>query len=46
MTAEDVKLEQSLRLEALECLGVLLESLRDWVAGDCREDKSADEGGE
>ena len=46
MTAEDVKLEQSLRLEALECLGVLLESLRDWVAGDCREDKSAEEGGE
>ena len=45
MTAEDVKLEQSLRLEALECLGVLLESLRGWVAGDCREDKSAEEGG-
>lgn len=45
MTAEDVKLEQSLRLEALECLGVLLESLRNWVNGDCRED-AAEEGGE
>ena len=30
---DDLAREQSLRLEALECLGVLLESLRDWVAG-------------
>ena len=30
---DDLEREQSLRLEALECLVVLLESLRDWVAG-------------
>ena len=30
---DDSMREQCLRLEALECLGVLLESLRDWVAG-------------